>query len=408
MRKSIIARLLSQVNASVSKAEERLDAVVGRTQATLASELYVEAVNTKEVLMSLIHAAHIPVGKFQWEFEGGDAHSTSKLIPGCMWTAYSALAHAYFVENELYQKDEGPLADWTELMGSMEDPANQYQMEEDDFNLSFDDALVYAKAVLTYGYHIAMFKGRDFRWLLSMDVSVPHPVVGAPETQTINILKPFKAWVIDRLGACKPNSKAKVRWSALRDDLNQHDWFMEKMPTIEATFETMKLWLHMDCFDGVCSTRHERIVSRAADRRYETLVASFLGNQHKEVVSAAKPWELILCSQKMAHEMAIFKASEEWIQYERAERLDKLAKLADEADRKEKLEAENKRLDDIEKALMIRLGLIQPDPVPVAAPEPVAAPAPEPVVQQVTVNVTQKGLSGIAGTRSAFAKGYRR
>ena len=411
MRKNIISQSLSKVNDRIEKAESRLDYAVGRVAIADARERLTPMLSIKDVLMSLIEATPRFVGEFKWECEGGLALDTSKLLPSAMWTAYASLTHGYFVENDLYDRDNGkPLFDFTSFLGSREEYGVDEFVAED--NMTFIERLRAAQAVFIRTGHVAHFKDGEFRWLLSMDVNVDDPKGGPAEKQTIHICMPYLHWCIQRQQECEPNSKQFHRYAKLIADLQKEDFFLKDLPDVDAAGKLMRAWLHTPCDDGTYESRHERIVTRVAERRYGDLIDSIEGLDFKETLKAAKPWELVLSAPNFGVDHRNFIASDEWQATLRIQRLQKLEKMADKADELDAQKARNESLDKAEYALLVRLGMPIPEHLAYLAVAPVAQPQ-SPASQAVSVTITQLSnptlavqpstpvpLKGIAGTQA--------
>ena len=162
---------------------------------------------------------------------------------------------------------------------------------------------------------------------------------------------------------------------------------------------TVKLWLRMPCDDGTYTSRHERIVSRVADRLYDNLMDSLLGGELRDVTKAAKPWELILVSPKFHQDLGSFTTSREY----KLLVLDRKVKQLEELEAKK---AEDARLDAMEAAINARLAqLMGTAPAPTeAAPTvvPAAPAAPEPKVTElpyIEPHGTRKYHLNVAGPR---------
>lgn len=398
MRKNIIASILAKVNARMEQAEFRLDMASGRRQIQDARERITPLHHVKETLMELIDANPQMVSEFKFECEGGSPLDTSKCMPSALWTAFASLTHGYFLENDLYDKDNGkPLFDFTSLLGSREEYGvdEQYLSADSDVEFTVVERCCFAQAVFVMCGHLAHFTDNDGRkpyfWLLSMDVDVPNPSgSGSPERQTLHICKPYLNWCIERQQECAPDSKQYHRYAKLIAELRQNDWFLHNLPTVEVAKKTMTTWLYTPCDDGTYDTRHGRIVTRVAERRYAALIDSLEGLDVKEVTSAAKPWELIISAPSFSTDRFLFINSDEWQSHLRIERLQRLEKMAERADEAEAKASRNRSLDLAEYKLIMKLGMEVPPHLAYLATEAAAqAQAAPAATNSVTVNVTQ-------------------
>lgn len=369
MRKNIITVALSKVNSSVVKAEELMANAAGREASKLASQKHFETWTVQQTLDDLIEAKPISVGKFMWELEGGDALCTSKLIASAMWTAYSSVFSRWASDNGVFS-DSGMLpVELMELLQSHKacglDVMNASAGDGEDTELTLEERLEFAKAVFVYGLHIAHFKGNEFRWLLSMDVEDERG-----ETRTRKTLQMLGQWAEER----RQETTSKRMAEAYRMFLEEEgicDEFAETLPHIDQAMSTVKLWLRMPCDDGTYISRHDRIVSRVADRLYDNLMDSVIGGDLKDVTKSAKPWELILVSPKFHQDLGSFTSSREY----KLLVLDRKVKQLEELELKK---AEDARLDAMEAAINARLAqLMGTAPAPTEAPAAPAAPEPK-------------------------------
>ncbi len=368
MRKNIITLALSKVNASVEQAERLMDNSCGREASKLASQKHFEAWSVSQALDSLIEAKPISVSKFMWELEGGDALCTSKLIASAMWTAYSSVFSRWAQDNGVFS-DAGMLpVELMELLQSHKatglDLMNASAGDGEDTQLTLAERLEFAKAVFVYGLHIAHFKGNEFRWLLSMDIEDERG-----ETRTRKTLQMLGHWAEERRQETTSKRMAEAYRMFLEEDIC--DEFAETLPHIDQAMATVKMWLRMPCDDGTYTSRHDRIVSRVADRLYDNLMDSLLGGELRDVTKAAKPWELILVSPKFHQNLGSFTTSREY-------KLLVLDRKVKELEVLEAKKAEDARLDAMEAAINARLAqLMGTAPAPTEAPAAPAAPEPK-------------------------------
>lgn len=373
MRKNIIAVALNKTNSAVAKSGELLSNAAGREASKLASQKHLEVWTVHQSLDNLIEAKPISVGKFMWELEGGDALCTSKLIASAMWTAYSSVFSRWASDNGIFS-DSGMLP--VELMELLEsnkacglDMMNASAGDGEDTQLTLAERLEFAKAVFVYGLHIAHYKGNEFRWLLSMDVEDERG-----ETRTRKTLQMLGHWAEERRQETTSKRMAEAYRMFLEEDIC--DEFAETLPHIDQASATVKMWLRMPCDDGTYTSRHDRIVSRVADRLYDNLMDSILGGELRDVSKAAKPWELILSSPKFHQDLGSFTSSREY----KLLVLDRKVKQLEELELKK---AEDARLDAMEARINERLAqLMGTAPAPTEAP---AAPAPAAPEHKVTV-----------------------
>ena len=382
MANNIIATVLANVNNRVAKATERMDNAVGMHAAKAASQAHFEAVSVKDQLMDFIEATPISVGKFHWECEGGDALCTSKLIPSAMWTAYASVFSKWCSDNGVFSDHHMTPAEWLELLNGQVatgvDIMNQSAGDGETDELSLEERIVFSRAVFVYGLHIAHYKGGDFKWLLSM--------TDEDAGTTTHILKPIRDWAIDRAG--ETTSK---RMSQLYRDFADSDevaTWEDGLQPVDLSIKTFKVWLHTPCDDGTYASRHERIVTRVADNKFDDFIAALAGGDLKDITKYGKPWELIMASPKCHQTLGAFRASREY-------RIDVMEAKVKAIEAAEQRKALDKALDEREAALnarMIALGLME---------APASALAEEPKVEaSQPVAPTPRITSGIAGTNN--------
>ena len=372
MRKNIIALAVSKINASVIKAEELMANSCGREASKLASQKHFEAWSIQQALDNLIGAKPLSIGKFMWELEGGDALCTSKLIASAMWTAYSSVFNRWAQDNGVFSDNGMTPVELMELLQSHKatglDIMNSSAGDGEDTELTLEERLEFAKAVFVYGLHIAHYKGNEFRWLLSMDVEDERG-----ETRTRKTLQMLEQWAVERRQETTSKRMAEAYRQFIEDEIC--DEFAETLPHIDQAMATVKLWLRMPCDDGTYTSRHERIVSRVADRLYDNLMDSILGGDLREVTKAAKPWELILTSPKFHQDLGSFTTSREY-------KLLVLDRKVKELEALEAKKAEDARLDAMEAAINARLAQLMG-----TAPAPTEPPAAEPAAPEPKVTV---------------------
>ena len=183
MSKSIIARIVTSSNQNVETANKMLAGLSYPGRAALHTLFETE--QARATLDTLISADMLTYEDVKFEFEGGSAFDTSKLIVSCMRTAYLSAYHSWCREQGLYTDLHQTPAE----QAAQDDIEQASGLHKEEFeHITFEEAIASSQAVYSYGHHIASYKEREFSWLLSMDITEDG------ETRTVRQLVPIVEW----------------------------------------------------------------------------------------------------------------------------------------------------------------------------------------------------------------------
>jgi hypothetical protein len=331
--KNVISQMISATKAHVKTAEQSTS---WYGPSTFDAEQMVEMAN------AIVEGEAMSVTDFEWEFQGGDALPTSKLVSSLLWSSYQCLTRAILAENGYWDvkshADKAAEQAIREALG-FPDP------DDDGFGPALDvnTALAYAKAAFIYANHIARFKGGDYRWLLSMDIKE------AGETRTVSQVVPFTEWA-NRQATSKEVGETWQNAHAYARESKEAKRFLEQLPGIDEAKLLVQEYLGLENPDGI--PRGLALIERAADRRFKGLVEALIKGDLKRATSQAAVWELILMSPLRAQMVASYKASREY-------RLSQMEKDIAEAERLEAKAEEEARLDALEAELKARLARLK-------------------------------------------------
>jgi hypothetical protein len=295
MRKSIIASLLDAVN-SKSERELTLDAK-DRYAVTADEAVWLRQVrgirNEFELVVGMTFMSAADV---QWEFEGGSAEVSSRLLGSALNTAYTALFWSAIRRDGVVIERDGdknivPLFDASEYDNDDAPYAGGEQFEA----LDYDDALMFASAVLSNAEHISRFDGGKYKWLLRN-----------------RLVLPFSEWARDRAARTSPEMAPHYREYA--------DTIKVPRMSVEESSQVLRQWLD-EPLPQLTETRRERIVHRVGNSRWGRMIERVreIGLPGErglkapgEIISILKVPELILAAPDFHIAVQEWKGSQEY------------------------------------------------------------------------------------------------
>jgi hypothetical protein len=248
MTKSIIATLLATVNKSTSLEEALRD----KSRFDLASDerTYISTLGSlRRDMPSVMHMSAMSYADVALEFEGGSVEVSARIIRSALYTAYTALFWAWVREQGITFEKDGK--DYKTLFDMSTDDAPSewdapYAGSDTYEELSYEDALTYAEALLAWGVHLSRIKG--FSWLLQYE-------------HVFN----FRTFCVMQIGRTSNAQMAEAyRQSGEAVKLHQ----MSK----DEAYAVLRTWFDELVTDGTNESRRERIVTRVADRKFHGLI----------------------------------------------------------------------------------------------------------------------------------------
>lgn len=401
MNANIISRAFNQVNEKMAKAIASIDIAIGYQAERLAEENASRWAECQRSLYDVLNVKQMPLSNFQWEFDGGDAGATARVVLSALNTAYYAAFAAYRRENVLIKDNGKAVFDTPAFVGSKFDQSwdaaythglgnSDHDEVEDQDHRTFAECMHSVAHVLGYAVHIARFDGNS--WMISFDVR--NSFDGTKST--IFPLKDMVAW-----GQQQFEETGDERFAIFKSNPSL---FSVTIPDVAECKEHMRAWLNeytplseeqAKRAKHPYDTRHERIIARVGERKFgEYLYDLRQGKVYSEEKHGAI-LQIIACTPFFADQVNSFKASDVWMLHEKEVVLKQLEKKAEQAAKIEEERLFNERVQ----SALTRIDTL------LKAHEPQ-----EPKVEETASKVEepQAAVTGIHGTRSAFTPTPRR
>lgn len=402
MNANIITKAFTTVNTKLASAIEDIDNVIGYQAECWAEEKAQAWQEASNSLNRVIGMKQCPMSDFQWEFDGGDAGATARVVLSALNTAYYAAFAAYRREY-VFTKDDGILpfetigligTHFDQTWDARRDDVSDHRPEDADDKRTFAECMHAAARVFGYAVHIAHYL--DNKWLFGFDIKGEDG-----KKMTIRPLKSMLAW-----GQTYFEDSSDERFAIFKSNPSL---FNLDVPDVEECKTFMRAWLneYTPLSDEQkkrsahpYDTRHERIIARVGERKFgEYLYDLRQGKVYNEEKHGAL-LQIIACTPFFAEQVNGFKSSDLWRLHEKELAVKALEKKLTQLERAE----EDKRFNDTVQEAMTNINTIMArlsDKVDemTKVDEPKAD---EPKVDEPKTE--QPAVSGIHGQTSYFAR----